>query len=88
MNLGPTCDSEGDCVGGGPSPVGLVRLKPEVVLSLVTQPDGLDLDRTAGVAPSYVAGGPGGIVLRIQLIVNDSFRNVPVLCVLCLTLTL
>ena len=88
MNLRPTCDGEGDCVRGGPSPIGLVRLKPEVVLSRVSQPNSLDLDRTAGVAPPYVAGDPGEIVLRIQLIVNDSFRNVPVLSVLCLTLTL
>lgn len=53
---GLTCDFQGDGVGGGPPPQGLVRLKPEVVVARITQPHHPDLDRAAGVAAPDVAG--------------------------------
>jgi len=55
-----TCDGEGHGVRGGPSSLGLVRLKPEVIVTRVAQPDRPDLDRAAGVAAADVAGDPGG----------------------------
>lgn len=54
-----TCDGEGHGVRGGPSSLGLVRLKPEVIVTRVAQPDRPDLDRAAGVAAADVAGDPG-----------------------------
>ena len=51
-----TCYIKFDGVRGGPPAQWLVRLKPEVVLACITQLHNPNLDRTAGIAPSNVAG--------------------------------
>lgn len=64
----PTCDVQGDCVRGGPSPQWLVRLKPEVVLAGITQLHNPNLDWAAGIAASDVAGTPDSFVIHLCIV--------------------
>ena len=45
-----TCDGQSDCVRGGPASLGVVCLKPEVVLAAIAQLHARDLDATASLA--------------------------------------